>query len=143
MVEMSYNGKEKSLEVSVRTFTEDLETCLRKNNPGKKTDLAAKGKDEQTENDHQIAAYMTKNLSIRADGKALTLSFLGHDIHGESVWSYLESKDLSSPPKKIDLECSLLYDGFDKQIIIARIRSEGKDKSGKLACPERKLTVVL
>src|SRR3954452_20500068 len=85
MTDINYNDKSKSVEVSVRIFTDDFEKTLRKNCNCKVDLLAAKDKKSM---EKLVSNYVLKHLQIRVDGQLRNLEFAGYQQEEESVWSY-------------------------------------------------------
>lgn len=133
--EMNYNAKSGTIETSCRIFTDDFETILAKNYKVK-TDLIATAKHKEM--DALISKYMLSHFKLAANGKPLTLSYLGFENDKEAVVVYLESSTVS-PLKKLETASTVLYDLFDDQINIFHITAAGKRQSFKLNYPENKL----
>lgn len=137
MIEINHNAKEKTAEISVRIFTEDLENTLKKYGNTKIDILnpANKALADKLLND-----YLQHKLQIKLNEKAVTLHYLGYEKQMESIWTYLEIKDVVNI-SKVAVSCSLLYDYQDKQSNIFHIKANGKEKSYKLDYPETNFTV--
>src|SRR3954452_23162263 len=106
MTDINYNDKSKSLEVSVRIFTDDFEKTLRKN-CNCKVDLLTKGDKKSME--ALVNAYITKHLQVRLDGKPADLEFAGYNQEEESTWNYFQVKNVTQV-KKIEIKNTLLHD---------------------------------
>ena len=131
VIDIQHNAKEKTVEVSVRIFTEDLETTLKKIN--NKADLLHP--QDKTTNDILIRNYITSKLQLKIDGKDAPLHYLGHEQQQESTWCYFEILNVPSL-KKIDASCSLLYDFETRQENIFHAKVNGTEKSYKLDYPK-------
>jgi hypothetical protein len=132
VVQIDQNTKEKSLEVSVRIFAEDLEATLKKFGNAKidlqhPTDKAAV--------DKLITSYVQSKLQLKVDGKPVTMHYIGYEQRLESIWVYLEVDNVSSL-KKLDVNCNLLYEFEQKQSNIIHVKAAGSDKSFKLDNPK-------
>lgn len=135
---MKHNEKDKSIEVSLRIFTDDLEGALKKNY-NLITDL---GKDVNNNLvNNAVAKYIQSKLQITVDGKAKTMKYIGYEIIKESAWVYVEFDDVNLV-KKIDMSCSLLYDCQDKQSNIFNIKANGTEKNYKLDYPKTTVALV-
>ena len=132
VTEINHNVKDKILEISCKLFTSDLEAVLEKN-LHTKVDLSSPT-DKKT-SDGYIAAYVTKNLQIKVDGKPVALQFVGSEKEQDASWCYFQVNNVAAV-KKIDITNSLLYDGFDKEINIMHVSVGGDRKSGKVEYPE-------
>lgn len=133
VTEINHNASEKSLEVAVKIFTDDFENALKKvyNRPA---DLVNAANHEAM--DSLVSDYIRKHLLVKADGKTVSMKYLGFERESEAVWSYLEVTGIPTPPKRIDISNKLLYDYIDKQINMMHITVNGKRKSGKLGFPD-------
>ena len=72
MTDINYNDKNKTLEISVRIFTDDLEKTIRQTYKGK-VDLL--NKNDKANSEKLVQQYINKHLIIKADGKVLNLKF--------------------------------------------------------------------
>ena len=139
VIQIDHNEKMKTGEVSIRIFTEDFESTLRKFG-NTKVDLTKTT--EKEKNDKLITDYILHNLQINIDGKPVSLHFVGYEQQLESIWSYFEISNIGSL-KSVSVNCSLLYDYQDKQINIFHIKANGIEKSTKLDYPQTKATISL
>lgn len=132
VVEIDHNPKEASLEISVRTFTDDLEKMIQQelhvaldlNNP--------KQKDKADQLIHQ---YIQNKINLTANGKPCTIQFVGFEIQKESTWSYFEVKDIKQL-KQLQVFCELLFGVDPQQINIVHVKANGVRKSHELAAPK-------
>ncbi len=139
MTDLNYNAKSKSMEVSVRIFTDDFEKTLRKN-CNCKIDLIAKENNAVMK--PLIDQYIQKHLQINANGHILALKFKGYQREEESTWNYFEAEKVTSP-KKINITNTLLYDYKEEQINMLHVNVKGKERTEKLEWPEKEGEIVL
>ncbi|NCI49772.1 hypothetical protein GWC95_07555 [Sediminibacterium roseum] len=132
MVEINHNAKDATVEISVRVFTEDFEKTLQKRTT---TRLDVIKPADNAFLDKQISNYLTEKIKLKVNGQPVTLSYLGHEVQNESVWSYLEIPKISNV-KKIELDCSLLYDYEKAQSNIIHVKNGKAEKSFKLDYPK-------
>ena len=137
VVDIKHNAKEKTAEVSIRIFTEDLENTLKKfgNTRIDMVKPANKAIVDKLLND-----YIQQKLHIKLNDKAASMQYIGYEQQLESIWTYLEIKEMPTI-KKVEINCSLLYDYQEKQTNIFHIKANGKEKSYKLDNPETNFTV--
>jgi hypothetical protein len=76
---------------------------------------------------------------LKADDKAASLFYLGHEVEEDAVFCYLQVNDIGSV-KKIELFNTLLYDLNDKQAGIMHVTVKGNRKSTKLDFPVSQAT---
>jgi len=134
-VEINYNAKSRSFEVTGRFFLDDLENGL-----GKKYGGSFHFNDEKykAKLNEALEKYCSEYFKLKADGKFLKVNYVGYEEDNESVNIFLESETVTSP-KKIEAAVSFLYNLFDDQINIVHLIKNGQRKSEKLIYPNRYL----
>ena len=135
VTEIDHNPKTAELEISVRTFTTDLEATLRKNYPAAKVDLLSSNTQQKAADDALINRYETGHLKILVDGKPYALKFVGREIIEENTWSYFEIAGIKSL-KKLQLTNTLLYDWQPQQSNMHVVKYGGQEKTFKLDNPD-------
>ena len=133
VTEINHNAADKTLEISCKMFTEDLEEILEKNN---KTILDITVEKDKSAFDKYIPDYIAKNLVLTVDGKPVKLTYIGFEREKESVYSYFQVDHISSV-KKIDIINSILYDFNENEINIMHVTVNGNRKSTKVSFPEK------
>ena len=131
VIEINHNPKQAMVEISVRTFTEDMEKTLQKYTTAK-VDLLNPPNKELL--DKQINIYLAQKIKLKINGQAVTMHLLGHEIQKESIWTYFEVPKVNDM-STLEVDCSLLYDFEKTQSNIIHVKSKGKDKSFKLDFP--------
>ena len=134
-VEINYNAKTKTFEISAKFFLDDLENSL--NAKYNKTlhfgeEKSKAGFDQALEN------YFAEYFKLKSNNKFMKINYLGFEEDKESVNVYLES-EATEMPKKVETAVSLLYSFFDDQMNIVHIIVNGERKSSKLNYPDRYL----
>ncbi|HCA08231.1 DUF6702 family protein [Chryseobacterium sp.] len=134
-VEINYNAKSKSFEITGRFFLDDLENGL-----GKKYGSSFHFNDEKykAKLNEALEKYCVEYFKLKADGKFLKINYVGYEEDSESVNVFLESETVTSP-KKLEAAVSFLYNLFDDQINIVHMIVNGDRKSEKLTYPNRYL----
>ena len=138
VIDINHNEKEASIEMSVRTFTTDLETRLEEEYHVK-LDLAdpkQKAKAEQ-----YINLYVQKRLSLSANGLKTKMDFIGFEIQKESTWSYFEIKNIKQL-NQLDVFCEILFGIDPQQINIIHAKANGQRKSFELTAPKNRTQFV-
>lgn len=134
VTEIHHNAKDRALEISCKIFADDMEDILEKNYK-KAVDLT--NEKLAAQNNALIADYVSRNLSVTADGRQKKLEYLGFEKESEAVYCYFEVKELATL-KKLDLTNSLLQDFSTEQINIMHVVVNGNRKSYKLDYPQQK-----
>jgi len=134
-VEINYNSKSKTFEVTGRFFLDDLENGLN-NKYGKS--LHFNDPKFKTQLNEALKNYSAEYFKLKTDNKFLKINYVGYEEDNESVNLYLESETVAAP-KKVEAAVSFLYNLFDDQINIVHIIVNGNRKSEKLTFPNRYL----
>lgn len=134
-VEISYNSKSKTFEITGRFFLDDLENGLSKKygKPFHFNDVKYK-----TQLNEALKNYSTEYFKLKKDNEFLKINYVGYEEDSESVNIYLESEKVENP-KKVEAAVSFLYNLFDDQINLVHIIVNGNRKSEKLTYPNRYL----
>jgi hypothetical protein len=118
LTQIEYNSKEKSLEISIRVFTDDFETALTKFNSGKKVAITADNK-----NDVLISKYIQQHFAfISPQKQPKNYNFIGKEIEEQATWIYVELPDYLPVGRQgqplsngISLQNNILIELFDDQ----------------------------
>jgi hypothetical protein len=138
VTEISHNASEKSLEISCKLFTDDFEKALRKNN-NTKIDLTRPA--DRSAMDKAISAYIRQHLQVKADGKVVTLQYIGYELEEEAAWCYFEVKGVNTL-RRLDISNALLYDYVDKQSNIMHVTVGGERQTKKVEFPKKEVEFV-
>jgi hypothetical protein len=131
VVELNHNATDKTFEISCKIFTDDFEKVLAQNY---KTKVDLINPSNRKAMDSLVKKYVLAHLSVTADGKPVTLTYLGFEHDKEAVFSYIQADNIPSV-RKIDLTNRIMHDLFTDQINIMHITVAGKRKSTKLDYP--------
>jgi hypothetical protein len=135
VVDMKYNAQQKSIQLSTRLFTNDLEDALEKIYHKKMDVLNPKNKADV---DSVLFSYIKQRLHISINTKAQTLNYVGYEREEESIWTYLEIKKVNVP-KIVSIDTKLLYDYLPSQVNIVHAEINGVKKSSKVTNPDSKV----
>jgi len=106
----------------VRMFRDDLQKALKQ---PVTDDAASKA---------TVAAYVTRNFSVVADGAKLTGELLdsGADLDGDQpIWWVLVQWKAARPVKVLGLKVQVMFDAFnDQQNIVQLARQPGDERHG-------------
>ncbi|MDB5192405.1 MAG: hypothetical protein JWQ96_1968 [Segetibacter sp.] len=138
MTEISHNTKDRTVEVSVRIFTDDFESALQRDC---KCKVELTKPVNKAEMEKLVNSYINNHLKVKIDGQVKALEFAGFQREKESVWNYFQVKNVASV-NKIEIKNSLLHEMHEEQINMLHIKANGKDKMDKLDYPNRNYTVV-
>ena len=132
VTEVDHNAADRTLEISSKVFAEDIEQVLEKNY---KTQLDITIDADKTKFDQYLADYFAKHLSITADGRHVSFSYLGYEVEKESAYCYFQVDNVPSV-KNLHLNNTILYDFNDTEINIMHITIGGRRQSSKVVYPE-------
>lgn len=144
LLDIKQEAKSKNISISLRLFTNDLESALKKEITtsgvsNQKIDLLHPTNKAQT--DSVLFTYIKKHLKITVNDKTKTLLYIGYEKEEESIWTYLEIKT-TSLTKKIAIENSLLYESFANQQHIIHTEINSVKKSSKITNPTKQVLFV-
>ena len=132
VTEINHNAKDKSIEISCKTFTEDLEGAIEKTTKVK-VDLS--NPKDAAAGEKAVNDYIRKHFSVKINGKPAQLEFIGYERENEATWSYFQISNVATAPKKVEITTNLLFEASDKQINLLHVTVGGNRKSTKLDCP--------
>ncbi|MBX2931520.1 MAG: hypothetical protein KF781_06195 [Chitinophagaceae bacterium] len=131
-IELNHNVQDKSVEISIRVFTDDMELTLE--NYGN-TSIDIMHPKNPALVDSLLKKYIQEKLKISIDNHYKQLDYVGFEINKESVWVYMEIPNIATL-QKVTIFCNFLYDYKQEQINIFQVKANGKDKSYKLENPK-------
>lgn len=123
--ELAFKPDDQRLEISVRLFSDDVETALERNGHGQVV-LA-----ENDTLDGALRDYFVKNFRLMANSRPLELNYLGKQVEFESTWFYLSVEEVKRL-KRLSLTNELLMDVYPEQTHLVRFSTGGKEESALL-----------
>ncbi|MCW3084148.1 MAG: Uncharacterized protein JWP12_1514 [Bacteroidetes bacterium] len=138
LTEIRVSTSKKTMDVSCKLFTDDLEEVLLKKY-GKKTDLATSTKDKATQ--ALLNKYINENFKINVGGKLQVLSFVGYEVETDATWCYLETVPFNSKGT-INIYNTLLYDYLPEQSNMINFYWDDQDKSAKITNPDKMVEIT-
>lgn len=134
VTEINHNAANKSLEISCKIFTDDLEQTLRQQNKIRIDLLNPASKQAMNV---LVNNYIQKHLQLKVDDKAVVLEFVGFEQQEEGIISYFEVKNMATV-KKLDVTNTILYESRPQQMQIIHVMVNGERKSSHLDNPDEK-----
>ncbi len=134
VTEINQNAANKSLEISCKIFTDDLEQTLRQQNKIRVDLLNPASKQAMNV---LVNNYIQKHLQLKVDDKALVLGFVGFEQQEEGIISFFEVKNIAMV-KKLDVTNTILYESRPQQMQIIHVMVNGERKSSRLNNPDEK-----
>ncbi len=133
VIEVNHNAADRTLEISCKIFTDDFEKILAKNYKAKVDLINPPNKPAM---DSLVKKYLFSHLTIKANGKPVTFSYLGFENESEAAYGYIEVENVSSV-SKLEISTNIMFDLFDDQMNIMHVTVGGNRKSNKLNYPDK------
>ncbi len=89
VTEIKYKDKEKTLQISCRVFTDNIENALKKIHKKQLDILNPKDKKEV---EKLLNEYINTHLTITVNGTLQKPTFIGYEKEEEAIWAYFEVK---------------------------------------------------
>ncbi|WP_448961092.1 DUF6702 family protein [Larkinella arboricola] len=116
VTQMQFNAAEKTFEVSLRVFTDDLEEALTRENNNQRVRL-----NDKDANNPLVERYIRKHFGlINASRQRKPFRYLGKEQEMDATWIYVEVP-YSEPVEGSILQQSLLTELFDDQINLVNV----------------------
>ena len=139
VTEIEFDEKEKSLEIMMRVFADDLEDTMRKhvNQP----DLDIFSPPAGMTIDKMMAGYLTSHFKVSLDNKAQKASYLGHEREADTFVFYIEVTNVRKW-NTIQIHNDILTEVFDDQSNLVHVTVKDEVKSLRLTrdTPADKIT---
>ncbi len=132
VTEINHNAKDKSLEISVRIFTDDFENTLRDLYPNRKVDLINPASVGGM--DSLIKYYLLGKMKFGVNGQQRKPEYIGFERVDESVWVYMEITGVPEL-KVLSVHNPILYEFKQEQINMVHVINGKERQSRKLDNP--------
>lgn len=132
VTEIRHNAGHKSLEISCRIFSDDLENTLKKQS---NTTFDIIKPQNRVMVDTLIARYIRQHLQISVDGRVLAPRYLGYKIEEDAAWCFLEVSGVPQV-KKLELKDDILYEAHESQSHMIHVIVNDQRKSTKIDNPK-------
>lgn len=111
---LEYNAEERSVEITIQTFADDLEDILSKR-AGKSVRL-----DASKDVDRLAFDYVRSVIELKGRNGSSELQWVGMEAKGGTVWLYVLAK-MPEGLSKAFVRNSLLFDLFEDQVNIVNV----------------------
>ncbi len=129
VTEIKFDAKDKELEISSRIFIDDLEECIQKELKKSSLDILNPGKETTT--DLLVSNYLRSKLVIKADGKEVTIKYLGNEIEGDAIILYYYAPNIKKL-REIEVFNSTITEVYDDQSNLVHVTVADKTRSLRL-----------
>ena len=125
LTQIEYNNNQKSLEVIINVFMDDIELAINKEYG---VDLRLTTKQELEDVDVYFEKYLRKNLSFLVNNKLIEYNFIGKEYEGDLVYFYIESTAIENP-LSLKVTNTILFTYFDQQQNVIKFKNGSKRQS--------------
>ncbi|WP_091514164.1 DUF6702 family protein [Flexibacter flexilis] len=125
ITQIDYNAQTKHFEISIRTFSDDLEKGV-----GKAAHLPDFRIDRHAQANALTESYVRKCFVFKEKNKILPFQFVGKEIENEVTWIYLEVP--ARHCDRLQLDCRFLTDVFGDQKNIVNVQCAKDNKKSYL-----------
>lgn len=127
---------EKRIELSVRLFTDDLESALQKSYTTS-SDLLKGVKDKAV--NERLATYLLQKLRVQLDQATIKLNYIGYEIEADASWCHFEAI-YTGTPSKLHFQNRALFEVLPDQQHIVHLKMGDKSKSTRLSLGKEEVT---
>lgn len=125
VTEISFDEKERELEIIARIFIDDLEASIRKVND--QPEIALSG----SSTDQLVWEYINSRFRISLDGRPQNVKYLGHEIQGDAMLCYIQVSNVKKW-KEIEVTNSIITELYHDQSNLVHVTRSGEVKSLRL-----------
>lgn len=125
VTEIEYVKEERSVQVISRIFIDDIENLLRERYD---ESITLAGESEKLTVNYYVEKYLKEKITIKIDDEVQELNFIGKEYDDDIMFCYLEIADIETI-NTIEISNEVLFDLFDKQQNIIRVKIKRKNKS--------------
>jgi len=129
VTEVNYNDKSKSLQITSRAFTDEMELGVRAQRKETELDILEPTKGITTK--QLISNYLNVHFKVKIDGKPAKINFLGFEKEDISLVSYLEIENVKKL-KTIEVFNDIITEIHDDQSNIVHVVYKEPVKSVRL-----------
>lgn len=134
--EIHQNVQSNAMEITISIFSDDLENALQ--DQGEPLRLGDEREREDVNN--LLREYLQSKFTVKTDGRALLLSFLGKEVEHDITYCYLEVMNVPSC-QIMEIKSTILHELFEEQLNRVEINWNGKSTSGDLTRSKAKLSI--
>ncbi len=111
LAEIDYFSNKKEIQIALKVFTDDLEFAIKQE--GKQLYLDTSKEIDNA--DDYIKKYIDGNFYIKIGGKLQPLQYIGKEYSDDTVWIYLNCKEVAKRTKSFSIKNALLTKYFSQQ----------------------------
>lgn len=128
VTEITFDPKEKELEIMLRIFTDDLELAIRDMKADAELNVL---KPTNTTLDKLAWEYLQPKFELTADGKRQAIKYLGHEMDEDVLVFYIQVQPIKNF-KTLTVKNSILTELYDDQANLVNVTVSDETKSLRL-----------
>lgn len=125
LTQIEYSEKEKSLQIIINVFMDDIELALNKDY---NIDLQLTTKNELKDSDKYFEKYLKEKLKFSVNNMPKAYNFVGKEYEADLVYFYLEIEDIKNPTA-LEISNKILTKHFPDQQNIVKMKIGKKRRS--------------
>lgn len=129
VTEITFDEKERELEIIARIFIDDLETSIQQAKQQSELKLLEPGGGVTT--DQLVKEYLGPRFKISLDGQPQKVKYLGHEREGEAMLCYIQVSNVKKW-KTIEVLNSVITELYDDQSNLVHVTVNDEVKSLRL-----------
>jgi hypothetical protein len=126
LTEIKHNAESKSLEISLKLFTDDLQVALQQAGAPK---MELGTENEPPEANELIESYLKAHFKLTVNGKPIDFIYLGKEAELDAIWCFVEVKGVSKI-QTLEVQNSCMIEAFEDQTNMVNLNINGRKKSG-------------
>jgi hypothetical protein len=126
LTEISHNTENKTLEISIKLFTDDLLVALEQAGAPK---MELGTENEPPEANEYIESYLKRHFKLNVNGKPTDFTYLGKEGELDATWCYVEVKEVKKV-QSLEIENTFMLEAFEDQTNMVNLSINGRKKSG-------------
>lgn len=123
--QIDHNPEAKSLELTFKIFTDDLEKALEAQGTGK---LYLGDPREAQDADRYLYNYLKNQVVIVVNGDTAAIRYVGKEVEMDVTWCYVEIAQVTEV-KKITVTNRILLEIYEEQTNLVHVKAGGQQKS--------------
>ncbi|MGZ3932262.1 MAG: DUF6702 family protein [Bacteroidia bacterium] len=136
VTDLKFNDAKKTMEISCKLFTNDIEGALKK---ATKLNLDVLHPKDKKQMDAALFSYIKDHFKLSVNGKAVSFSYIGYEKNEDAIIVYMEAGK-APKPSLVRIENTLLYDYLSSQINIVHMEVAGQKQSFKVTNPDKDIS---
>lgn len=129
VTEITFDEKERELEIIARIFIDDLETSIQHSK--KQSELKLLEPASGVTTDQLVKEYLEPRFKISLDGQTQLVKYLGHELEGEAMLCYIQVSNVKKW-KTIEVLNSIITELYDDQSNLVHVTVNDEVKSLRL-----------